>query len=71
VSFNRKIKIIRQRGFMSQEAFALELGVSYNIINRWKSSKCNQLYKVMKQIDENCKIHGFDFDFSNEMVVEQ
>lgn len=68
MGFSHDIKVIRQRSLLSQEAFAQELGVSFTTVNRWESGKSKPSYKAMKQIDDYCKAHGFDFDISKEFV---
>ena len=70
MSFSHEIKVIRQRSLLSQEAFAQELGVSFTTVNRWESGKSKPSYKAMKQIDDYCKTHGFDFDISKEIVED-
>ncbi len=71
VSFSHDIRVIRQRSLLSQEAFAQELGVSFTTVNRWESGKSKPSYKAMKQIDDYCKAHGFDFDISKELMEEK
>ena len=54
--FSEEIKKLRQRLFMSQTAFAQELGVSYTTVNRWEMGRAKPTYKTMKLIDDYCKI---------------
>ena len=61
------IKKLRQKCFLSQEAFAKELGVSFATVNRWESGKTKPTYKTMKMIDEFCRKNGCDFDIRQEM----
>lgn len=67
MNFAEKIKQIRQKGLLSQEAFAKELGVSFATINRWESGKTKPTYKTMKLIDAYCRNNGIDFDISKEL----
>ena len=64
MSFSDRIKEIRQAAFLSQEAFAKELGVSFATVNRWESGKTKPTYKTMKLIDEYCKKSNVTFDIS-------
>ncbi len=65
MSFSDDIKNIRQKYFMSQEAFAKELGVSFATVNRWEAGKTKPTYKTMKLIDDFCKRNNIDFDIRN------
>jgi DNA-binding transcriptional regulator YiaG len=60
--FSEEIKKLRQRLFMSQTAFAQELGVSYTTVNRWEMGRAKPTYKTMKLIDDYCKEKGIEFD---------
>ena len=67
MNFSEKIKQIRQQQFLSQEAFAKELGVSYATVNRWESGKTRPTYKTMKLIDGYCRSNSIDFDITKEL----
>ena len=67
MSFCDDIKGIRQKCFLSQEAFAKELGVSFVTVNRWESGKTKPTYKTMKLINDFCRIRKIDFDIRNEL----
>ncbi len=67
MSFIDDIKEIRQKCFLSQEAFAKELGVSFATVNRWEAGKTKPTYKTMKLIDDFCKQHDIDFDVRQEL----
>lgn len=62
MSFCDDIRELRQKCFLSQEAFAKELGVSFATVNRWESGKTKPTYKTMKLIDGFCKKNMIDFD---------
>lgn len=62
MSFSEGIKKIRQDCFLSQEAFAKELGVAFTTVNRWETGKAKPTYKTMKLIDQFCQKHRIDFD---------
>ena len=67
MGFCDDIRDIRQKCFLSQEAFAKELGVSFATVNRWESGKTKPTYKTMKLIDSFCKKQGIDFDIRLEL----
>ena len=65
MAFSEEIKKLRQRLFMSQTAFAHELGVSYTTVNRWEMGRATPTYKTMKLIDDYCKEKGLNSIFTN------
>jgi len=67
MNFSEKIKQIRQQRFLSQEAFAKELGVSFATVNRWESGKSKPTYKTMKLIEDYCRKNSIDFDITKEL----
>ena len=67
MGFCYDIREIRQKCFLSQEAFAKELGVSFATVNRWESGKTKPTYKTMKLIDDFCKSRSIDFDIRHEL----
>lgn len=67
MNFSEKIKILRQKQFLSQEAFAKELGISFATVNRWESGKTRPTYKTMKLIDSYCRSNNIDFDITKEL----
>lgn len=68
MNFSESIKLIRQKSFLSQEAFAKELGVSFATVNRWESGKTKPTYKTMKLIDDYCRKNSVDFDIGKEFM---
>lgn len=71
MGFCDNIREIRQKRFLSQEAFAKELGVSFATVNRWESGKTKPTYKTMKLIDDFCRCHSIDFDVRRELEEVQ
>lgn len=67
MSFCDDIRELRQTCFLSQEAFARELGVSFATVNRWESGKTKPTYKTMKLIDDFCRNRGLSFDIRHEL----
>ena len=62
MSFSDDIKRIRKQCFLSQEAFAKELGIAFSTVNRWETGKAKPNYKTMKLINDFCKSRSIDFD---------
>ena len=71
MSFSYKIKAIRQKCLLSQEAFAKELGVSFATVNRWESGKTRPTYKTLKLIRSYCVLHDINVIISTEDMEEQ
>ncbi len=61
MTYSEEIKKIRQKCFLSQEAFGRELGVSFSSINRWEGGKTKPNMSAMKKIKEFCEAQGIDF----------
>lgn len=52
MTYSEKIKKIRQKYFLSQEAFGRELGVSFSSNNHWEAGKSKPSMSAMKKIKE-------------------
>ena len=61
MSFSGELKSIRQHCFLSQEAFARELNVSFSSVNRWESGRAKPNMVAMKNIKAFCEAHSIDF----------
>ena len=61
MSFSEELKSIRQHSFLSQEAFARELNVSFSSVNRWEGGRAKPNLNAMKNIKAFCKAHNIDF----------
>ena len=61
MAYSDEIKKIRQKCFLSQEAFGREIGVSFSSINRWESGKTKPNMAAMKKMKEFCDKHNVDF----------
>ena len=59
---SEQIKKIRQKAFLSQDAFAKELGVAYSTINRWETGKSKPNLSAMKSLKDYCEKNGLSFD---------
>lgn len=61
MSFGDELKNIRQHCFLSQEAFARELNVSFSSVNRWEGSRAKPNLSAMKKIKTFCDQQDIDF----------
>ena len=62
MTFSNEIKVIRQKAFLTQEAFAKELGVAFSTVNRWESGKAHPNISAMRRIKEFCDKNGISFE---------
>ena len=61
MSFSDELKALRQHCFLSQEAFARELNVSFSSVNRWESGRSRPNLVAMKRIKAFCEKQNIDF----------
>ena len=61
MSLSDELKSIRQHSFLSQEAFARELNVSFSSVNRWEGGRAKPNIAAMKSIQAFCESHNIDF----------
>ena len=66
MTFAEELKRIRQRKFLSQDAFAREVNVSFSTVNRWESGKTKPNLSAMKSIKEFCDRNHEDFSVLEE-----
>lgn len=59
--FSDNIKTMRQKLFLSQEAFAKELTVSVSTVNRWEIGTSVPNLSTMKRIKDFCDVHNVDY----------
>ena len=59
--FSDNIKIMRQKLFLSQDAFAKELEISVSTVNRWEIGKSVPNFTTMKRIKDFCEKHNVDY----------
>lgn len=62
MDLSNEIKIIRQKAFMTQEAFAKALSVAFSTVNRWESGKTHPNMTAMKQLKIFCDENNISFD---------
>ena len=61
MGFPEEIKKIRQRCFLTQEAFAKELEVAFSTVNRWEGGKAKPNFLAMKNIKSFCEKNSIDY----------
>lgn len=61
MTFAENIKIVRQKLFLSQEAFAKELNVNLTTVSRWETEKSRPNMSTMRQIKIFCENHDVDY----------
>lgn len=61
MTYSEEIRKIRQKCFLSQEAFGREIGVSFSSVNRWETGKSKLNMIAMKKIKDFCELHELDF----------
>ena len=62
MTFAEKIIVIRKHMYLSQEALAKELGVSFATVDRWETGKCEPNYKAQKAFSDFCNAHEIDIN---------
>lgn len=55
MTFGEKVKFARKKMFLSQDAMAKELGVSFSTLNRWENGKYEPNYAAQKSFHEFCQ----------------
>ena len=70
MTFSREIKEIRQKCYLSQQAFADEIGVSFSTVNRWEKAKAIPNYQTMKRLIAYCKRLDIDCEGIEEQWKE-
>jgi len=66
MSFSDELKRIRQRTFLSQEAFAKEVSVSFSTVNRWESGRTIPNLAAMKNIKAFCESNNLEYGILEE-----
>ena len=67
MTFAEELKRIRQRSFLTQEAFAKEVNVSFSTVNRWESGKTRPNLNAMKSIKEFCDQNNVEYSELEEL----
>lgn len=61
MTFGEKVKAVRLKLFMSQKAFAKEMGVVFTTVNRWENGHRQPNFKAQADFDKLCKKHQIEF----------
>ena len=70
MSFQAELKRIRQRCFLSQQAFAKEINVAFSTVNRWESGTTKPNLAAMKSIKEFCFKNDVDYAPLEELWLD-
>ena len=62
MTFDEKLKYVREHLKISQEYLARELGVSYQTINRLEKGKTLPSYSTLMMFEEFCKKKNIKFE---------
>ena len=62
MTYGEKFKIARKKLFLSQEAMARELNISFTAYNRLENSKAQPNYAVQKAFHEFCVKNKIEFE---------
>ena len=62
MTFGEKVKAARYKLFLSQQAMADKLNVSFSTVNRWERGHAEPNFKAQAEFDDLCKKHGIAFD---------
>ncbi len=66
MEFADKVRFVRGKLLLSQEALAKALGVSFATVNRWESGKFLPSYKAMNAFENFCKENNIDYNDTKE-----
>lgn len=68
MSFEEKIKKIRQESLLSQQEFGKEIGVAFSTVNRWENGKSIPDYKSLRAIQKFCDARSISFSLIDEVL---
>ena len=66
MSFSEEIKKVRQHCFLSQEAFARELNVSFSSVNRWEGGRAKPNLVAINTLKAVCGSHYIDYNTTED-----
>lgn len=61
MSFSEDLRKIRERSFLTQEAFAKEMNVSFSTVNRWEGGRSKPNLTAMKNIKVFCAERNIEY----------
>lgn len=62
MTFGEKVKVVRYRLFLSQQAMAKKLNVSFSTVNRWERGHAEPNFKAQADFDKLCKDNNINFE---------
>jgi len=62
MTFGEKVKAVRLKLFLSQQAMAEKLNVSFSTVNRWERGHAEPNFKAQAEFDKLCKENGIEFE---------
>lgn len=67
MTFGEKVKVVRYKLFLSQQAMAELLSVSFSTVNRWERGHSKPNFRAQAEFDKLCKEQNIVFS-ENETV---
>ena len=64
--FSERVKVLRKKSFLTQEAFAKEIGVVSATVNRWETGKAKPNMSAMKAIKAFCEKNNYPYSLIEE-----
>lgn len=68
MQLSEKIKMIRKTCFLSQDAFAKEIGVAFSTVNRWENGRTEPNYRDLKTLDDFCRKHDIKMSLTDSEI---
>lgn len=68
-NFSDVIQAIRIKALLTQEAFAVELGVAPSTVNRWETGKAGPNLSTMKKIKLFCAEHDASYEDAEQSWI--
>lgn len=62
MEFFEKVKHVRQKLYLSQDALAKQIGVSFVTINRWENGKVKPNLVLEAKFNDFCDKNGIEFE---------
>ena len=62
MEFAERIRVLRQKMFLSQDEFAKRINVSLSTVNRWEMGRSKPNLTAMRSIKEFCSENSLDYD---------
>ncbi len=70
MDYAKLIKELRERMVLSQEEFAVKMGVSFATVNRWEKGHHEPTYKAKRQIIALCKKYKIPMEEGKENICQ-